>query len=118
MSEKKQQFTDFLSKLKNQVKTTSAGVFIAERLSALLNNRGVVFVTQKEVKAIDFAVIELQKAHDAIASARASLLYIKDVNLVPLTEAQTLTAEYKAVLVEVVEKAYARRRDAVIGVQA
>ena len=115
MSEKIQQFRAVLATLKSNLKTSS-GVYVAEKLSALLNNKGVVMVTQRNVRDIDLAVKELQKAYDAMATAQAALHYFPDLNLSKLAQAQAVTAEYKAVLVDVVEKAYQRRRDAVIGV--
>jgi hypothetical protein len=118
MSEKQQQFRAFLANLKNNLKQTQSGVFIAEKLNALLHNKGVVLVTQRNVRDIDLAVKELQKANDAIASALAALHYFPDLDNTRLAEAQATTAEYKAVLVDVVDKAYQRRRDVAQGVTA
>ncbi len=113
-----QHFKSFLDASKSKLRNTSSGVFIAEKLNALLNNKGVVLVSQKNVRDIELAVIELQKARMAMASALAALNYFPDINLSRLIEAQAVTDEYKAVLVDVVEKAYQRRREAAQGVIA
>ncbi len=114
----KQKFQAFLAASKSRLKNTSSGVFIAEKLNALLNNKGVVLVSQKNVRDIELAVNELQKARMALSTAQAALHYFPDINLTRLIEAQAVTDEYKAVLVEVVEKAYQRRREAAQGVIA
>lgn len=115
MSEGQAKFRAFLADLKTNLKASNAGVYVAEKLSALLHNKGIVRVTPKDVRNIDYAVKELQKAHDAIASARAALNYFDDLNMSRLAEAQAATAEYKAVLNDVVGKAYQRRREAAQG---
>lgn len=113
MSDNYQQFQAFIAASFSNIKVSTAGVYIAKTRDKLLNNKRVVLVSQKNVRDIDLAVSELQKAHDAIASALAALQYFPDLNTVKMLEAKTITAEYKAVLVDVVEKAYQRRREAV-----
>jgi tetrahydromethanopterin S-methyltransferase subunit F len=113
-----QHFKSFLDASKSNLKTLAAGGYIPEKLNALLKNKGVILVSQKNVRDIDLAVKELTKANEAIASALAALHYFQDVDNKKLIEAQAVTAEYKAVLVDVVEKAYVRRQAAVVGVAA
>lgn len=118
MSEKYQAFKAFLANSKNNLKHISSGAFVPEKLTALLQNKGVVLVTQKQVRNIDFAVTKLQIASDSMASALAALNDFDDLDHAQLRASMLKVQEYQAVLTQIVDSAYKRRQDAVLGVAA
>lgn len=118
MSDSYQQFRATLAQFKTNLKNAHLGAYIPEKLTALLNNKGVIRVTQADVRRIDFAVKHLQIASDSMASALAALNDFNDLSKAELIAAQSVAGEYQAVLTDVVQKAYKRRMQAAEGVAA
>jgi hypothetical protein len=112
MSEKYQQFQAFLVTLKSKLSENSAGVYLAAK-SCILLKVGVVLVSQRDVRNIDYAINQLKIAQQAIQSAEGALRYFEPLRLQDLRDARGVVDDYAQVLADVVNKAYARRMAAV-----
>lgn len=117
MSPSYSKFKAYLADLKNNLKATN-GVYIPSKLTPILKNQGVILVSQKDVRRLDFAIKHLQTAQTAIETSDAALIDFDAVLKPELMQAGAVVAEYQEVLTDIVKKAYERRMQAVQGVAA
>lgn len=110
MSDGYQHFKAFLAELKSKV-AKQDGVFVPSQENPLLKQKGVILVSQKDVRRLDLARAELSIAHQKIASAAAALNGFEALSLDQALTVQGVIDDYSKTIHQIVANAYARRSE-------
>lgn len=110
-----QHFKAFLAELKSQA-SKQDGVYIPNEENPLLIEKGVILVSQKDVRRLDLARNELKLAAEKIKSACSAMHGFSAISMSEVEKTQAVIDSYDELIQDVVTKAYQRRRDAVVGV--
>lgn len=112
-----QHFKAVLAELKLKA-SKQEGVYITPDKNPLLLEKGVILVSQKDVRRLDLARSEFALAMQKIQTAKAALHGFGSLSMTEVDGVQSLLDSYNKTIDDIVNTAYARRRAALVGVVA
>lgn len=105
-----QNFKAFLAELKSKA-SKQDGVYIPESENPLLLEKGVILVSQRDVRRLDLAKAEFEQAIKKMETAKAALHGFEALSVDQLNGAKSLLDSYNSTIQQIVSSAYARRAE-------
>jgi len=105
-----QHFKAFLADLKSQA-SKQDGVYIPNEENPLLLEKGVILVSQKDVRRLDLARNELKLAAEKIKSACSAMHGFSAISMSEAEKTRAVIDSYDELIQDVVNKAYQRRAE-------